>query len=152
MPIHINQEVLIAAPRADVAAFVMDPANDPQWIAAVTSCHVVTDGEFAVGTEFKRISVFLRKHIEQVFRVTEYIPDKTLAFRALGGSIAMEVRYALADIEDDKTRTTVSIEGDPGRVFRLAGPLFVRLMKRTVRHDLLALSEILEGQISSAAS
>ena len=143
MAIDVSAEVVISRRRDEVAAFVMNPANDATWIAAVRHARVVDGRPLAKGARVERTSRFLGRRVEQVMEVTGYAPPTRLALDSVRGPIPMRVSYQLDELGDD-TRARVQLQGKPGAVFRLARPMLVRLMKHTVSRDLRALKRHLE--------
>ncbi len=75
MAIDISAEITIGRPRAEVAAFVMDPANDTAWIGGITESRRVTEGRIGVGSKVARTAKFLGRaliFVNEVTGVEEY--------------------------------------------------------------------------------
>lgn len=139
----VEVEVVIARRREDVAAHVMDPANDTTWIRALTDVRVETDGALGEGTRVRRVARFLGRSMEYVLEVVEHEPPRRLAMRSVEGPFAMTVAYELDELHEG-TRMRVVTAGEGGAFYRLAGPLLDRQVRRSIEGDLEQLKQVLE--------
>lgn len=137
-------EQRIGAAPERVAAYVMDPANDPSWIRALTEVNVLTEGPLGAGTRVQRVASFLGKRIEYVNEIEEYEPPRRLAMRSVEAPFPMTVVYEL-DPAGEGTLMRISTGGDTGGFYKLAAPLLAAQVRRGVAGDLRKLKEILEG-------
>lgn len=142
--IDVTVSTAIAAPRAEVASYVTDHRNDPTWIGGISSSELLGEPPIAVGSRVRRVASFLGKRIEYVNEVTRLEQDAVLEMRSVESPFPMVVTYAFEDA-GGATRTSVRVQGDPSALYRLAGPLLARQVRRSVRSDLDRLRRILEG-------
>ena len=73
MSIDITAELPIRRPLPEVAAYMIDPAHDPEWIGGVARCGS-TPPPLAVGSRVARVAHFLGRRVEYVNEVTELDP------------------------------------------------------------------------------
>jgi hypothetical protein len=142
--VQVSVETVIARPRADVAAYAMDPANDRSWIGALTGVTVLSPGPMGVGTRVERVAQFLGRRMEYVNEVVEYEPPALLAMRSVKAPFPMTVRYEFEDAGAG-TRVRIRTEGDASGFYRLAGPLLSAAVRRSIASDLGRLKTRLEG-------
>jgi uncharacterized membrane protein len=150
MAVDVSAEVVIGRPRAEVAAFATDPANDPVWIGGIRSARALQEGPVAVGSRVERTAVFLGRRIEYVNEVVELEPGARLRMRSVRGPFPMEITYGFADASEG-TRATIRVQGDAGGFYRLAGPLLSGAVRRSVSGDLRRLKALLEGRAADGA-
>jgi hypothetical protein len=142
--IDVTAATTIRVPRSGVARYVIDNRNDPTWIGGISESELLGEPPIAIGSRVRRVASFMRKRIEYVNEVTRLEPDALLEMRSVQSPFPMVVTYAFED-ETDGTRTSVRVQGDPSALYRIAGPLLARQVKRSVQGDLERLRTILEG-------
>jgi uncharacterized membrane protein len=86
------------------------------------------------------------KRIEYVNEVTRLDPGSVLEMRSVKSPFPMEITYAFEDVSGGRTRASVRVQGDPSALYRLAGPLLSRQVKKNVKADLERLKDILEDR------
>ena len=133
----------IAAPRDEVARYVMDHRNDPVWIGGITESELLGEPPIVVGSRVRRVASFMRKRIEYVNEVTRLEPGTVLEMRSVKSPFPMVITYAFEDARGG-TRASVRVQGDPSALYRIAGPLLARQVRRSVQSDLDTLRTILE--------
>lgn len=143
MAIDVAAEIKIARPRAEVASFVTDPANDQTWIKAFTSVEVLTDPPTAVGSWVKRVAGFMGRRIDYVMQVVELVPESRLVMQTLEGPFPMTVHYEFDDA-DPGTMVRVRNQGGSGVMASLFSPLMGWMVNRQVKKDLALLKSVLE--------
>ena len=135
----------IAAPRDEVARFVMDHRNDPVWIGGITESELLGEPPIAVGSRVRRVASFMRKRIEYVNEVTRQEPGTLLEMRSVKSPFPMVVTYAFEDAGGG-TRASVRVQGNPTALYRIAGPLLARQVRKSVQGDLDTLRTIFETE------
>jgi len=147
--IDVTARVQIARPRAEVAAYMTDPANDPAWIGGVREVRVETPPPLRAGSRVARVAAFLGRRVEYVNEITELDPDRVLDMRSVKAPFPMRVTYSFADADGPAGGATTvvrnRVQGDPGGFFALFGPLLAPIVKRSVQGDLERLRDVLEG-------
>jgi carbon monoxide dehydrogenase subunit G len=142
--VDVSVDELIERPPAEVAAYVMDPANDRDWIGALTHVEVIGDGAVRPGTRVRRVAQFLGKEIEYVNEIVELNPPDRLAMRSVKAPFPMTVTYAL-EPAGAGTRMAIRTGGDANGFYRVAAPILAAAVKRGVRSDLKRLKVLLEA-------
>jgi uncharacterized membrane protein len=147
MSIDITAEVSVRRPLGEVAAYMIDPAHDPEWIGGVREVRVQTPPPLAVGSRVARVASFLGRRVEYVNEVTELDPGRVLDMRSVKAPFPMRVTYSFA-ASDGGAATTVRnrVRGEPGGFFALFGPLLAPLVGRSVQRDLERLRDRVEGR------
>ena len=122
-------------PRAQVAAFMFDPANDLRWTGGITSSRPDQPGPLRQGSTVVRTARFLGRTFDYGYVVTEHRRDELVEMQ-VDRPFPMRVRYELADA-DGGTSVAIRASGSPGRYFGWAMPL-MPLMSRQVRRSIAA--------------
>jgi uncharacterized protein YndB with AHSA1/START domain len=141
--IDVVAEVLVRRPRDEVAAYMTDPANDPEWIGGLRSARLEGDPPLREGSRVARVASFLGRTVEYVNEVTVLVPG-TLEMRSVKAPFAMHIVYTFED-DDGGTRVRNRVRGGAG-LFSAGSPLFAPLVKRNVRRDLERLRDVLEAR------
>jgi uncharacterized membrane protein len=143
----VTAEVTIRRPRAEVAAYMTDPANDPAWIGGVREVRMETPPPLGAGSRVARVAVFLGRRVEYVNEVTRLDPGRVLDMRSVEAPFPMHITYSFEDAPDGGgTIVRNRVRGDPGGFFALLGPLLEPLVERSVRKDLERLRGVLEAR------
>ena len=146
MSIDVTAELPIRRPLPEVAAYMIEPAHDPEWIGGVREVRMETPPPLAVGSQVGRVAHFLGRRVEYVNEVTELDPDRVLDMRSVRAPFPMRVTYSF-EAADGGGSTIVRnrVRGTPGGFFALFGPLLGPMVKRSVQKDLERLRDVLEG-------
>ena len=141
--IDVTASTMIAAPRDEVARYVMDHRNDPIWIGGISESELMGERPLVEGSRVRRVASFMGKRIEYVNEVVRLEPGTALEMRSVKSPFPMAVTYAFEEGEGG-TRTSVRVQGDPSALYRLAGSLMSRKVQKNVQADLDRLKAILE--------
>jgi len=147
--LDITAEATIARPRHDVAAYVTDNRNDPIWIGGISRSELEGEPPIRVGSRVRRVASFLGKSIEYVNEVERLERGVLLDMRSVKGPFPMQVTYTFADADDGATLAKIRVQGDPGKLYTLAGPVMRRQVHRSISRDLRTLKSIMESQASA---
>jgi uncharacterized membrane protein len=142
MSIDVMAEVHVKRPRDEVAAYMSDPANDPDWIGGLRSARLVGDGPLAEGSRVARVASFMGRKVEYVNEITALEPGRKLDMRSVKAPFPMHITYTFED-RDGGTLVRNHVRGGGG-FFSLGSPLFAPMVRRNVRKDLERLRELLE--------
>jgi uncharacterized membrane protein len=140
---RVDESIEIARPPGDVARYMFDWRNDPQWIGGISEARLLGDGDFGIGSQVERVASFLGKRIEYVLEVEDYEPGALLAMRSVKAPFPMTVVYEFED-DGDGTRMRIRTGGDASGFYRIAGPLLARAVRKGVADDLSRLKQTLE--------
>jgi uncharacterized membrane protein len=145
--VDVVARVEIRRPRAQVAAYMTDPANDPAWIGGVREVRMQTPPPLRTGSRVARVAGFLGRRVEYVNEVVELDPGRVLDMRSVKAPFPMRVTYSFEDAPAGGGASTVvrnRVRGEPGGFFALFGPLLAPLVRRSVQRDLERLRDVLE--------
>src|SRR5262245_45263180 len=103
-----TNEVTIERPPHDVFAFLADGENDPQWRPGVAD--VKRESGEGSGAVFRQgVKGPMGRRVDADYRLTEYAPDRTLAFEVIAGPVRPHGRYELSP-DGDGTRVRFTLE------------------------------------------
>ena len=88
MAVDVTAAVTVDRPRDEVAGYLRDPANDPEWIGGVRGVRLLTPPPVTVGSQVERVASFLGRRVEYVNEVTELAPDRLARWRPADGGKA----------------------------------------------------------------
>jgi hypothetical protein len=142
--VDVCTERVIGRPRAEVAAFAVDPGNAPEWYANIRSVQWRTAPPLAVGSEVAFVAHFLGRRLEYTYVVRELAPGERLVMSTEQGPFPMETTYEFADAGERATRMTLRNRGEPSGFKRVAAPVLARAMRRANEQDLRRLQAIME--------
>ena len=142
MTVDVRPEVLVRRPRAEVAAFMFDPAHDLEWTGGIPSSRPSRPGPLTMDATVERTARFLGREFVYGYVVTEHEPDRLVEMK-VDRPFPMTVRYELADAPEG-TVVAIRASGAPGRFFGWATPLMTRQVRKSVTADLERLRDRLE--------
>lgn len=140
---RFSNTVTIRRPPSEVFAYLADPTNLPKWNYAITSTQQVTSGPVGVGTRFRQTRSIPRPGVEEL-EVTEFVPDRRLAFHGDVGPLTGTLVYEMEAVPEGTTLTnSADLEGR-GALGILA-PLAGIRVREAVAVNLDRLRELLES-------
>jgi uncharacterized membrane protein len=148
--VDVSTEIEIARPREDVAAYVSDPANAPEWYANIESVEWETPPPVAMGSRLAFVARFMGRRLAYTYEVKESVPNERLVMATSEGPFPMETTYEWHDASAGGTRMRLRNRGEPVGFSRLVAPLMGSAVRRANRADLARLKEILEQRLDSA--
>lgn len=91
-----RREISIARPPADVFAFVSDGENDVKWRPAVLDVERISSNAPGKGTRYRQsVKGPFGRRVPADYEVTEFEPDRILAFQVTEGPVRPAGRYTL---------------------------------------------------------
>lgn len=145
MEVDVLTEIEIARPRADVAAFAMDPDNATQWYRNIKQVEWKTPKPLQVGSRLAFIAQFLGRTIAYTYEVVEMAPGDRFVMATSEGPFAMETTYSWTDTGGEGTKMTLRNRGRPSGFGKVAAPMMTTAMRRANAKDLACLKQILES-------
>ena len=124
---------------AEVFAYICDAEHGRNYISGQRAAHKTSTGPMGIGTTFATSSRFPRRGA--TFEITEYEPDRRLAWKAMSGARATTTWGFQPS--GPSTRVTFTQVADANGLFRLPQSLLQELANGRVDHDLAALKELL---------
>ncbi|TCC57662.1 ATPase [Kribbella pittospori] len=144
MGVDVLTEVVINRPLEEVAAYVGDPANAPEWYANIESVEWQTAPPVAVGSRMDFVAHFLGRRLAYTYEVVELVPDERLVMRTAQGPFPMETSYEWTAAGEGTTRMSLRNRGEPSGFAGVAAPLMSAAMRRANQKDLKRLKHLLE--------
>jgi uncharacterized protein YndB with AHSA1/START domain len=137
--ITIERTITIHRPVDEVFAYLCDVEHGHQYISGQRAAHKTSAGELGIGTKFATAGKFLRQGGTN--EVTEYEPNRRLAWKALFGARATTT-WGL-ETSGPSTRVKFTRVSEAPGLLRLADPLMEQFANGQVDRDLGALKELL---------
>ncbi|MFN2581569.1 MAG: SRPBCC family protein [Candidatus Dormibacteria bacterium] len=126
----------------DVFDYLVDLSNELEWNPDVERMERITDGPIGVGTRYR---AKWRRSSVIVCECTRY--DRPHAWTYVnGGPVAVTLDISLSPREGGGTRLRSRFEAHPKGLFRLVFPMFLRIMRRTERENMINARAALEGR------
>ena len=147
MALHIENEIEVARPRAEVFDYLAHGERLPEYIPDFASVEQDSPGEPGRGTTYRyRMS---RGSAQGTFEWTEFQPPDRLAWhgppaKSGPGSMEPSGRWELSD-SGAGTRVRLVMTPQPGGLFKLMSPLMGMGMRKGNRQALERLKAKLEG-------
>ena len=142
--IDVTAEIVIARPRAEVAAYATDPDNATKWYAQIERVEWETDPPLGLGSRVSFVARFLGRRLAYTYEIVGLVPLELLRVQTDRGPFAMETTYRWADTATG-TRMSLRNRGGPSSLARLFDPIAARAVRRSTRKDLDRLRRILEA-------
>lgn len=145
MALDETAEIAIARSADEVASYMFDPRNDPEWISGITVAEPLERAPIAVGSRVRRRASFLGRRIDYVMEVVAHDAGRQLSMHAVEAPMPMDVTY---EVEPTPTgsRARVRVQGDASALYRVAGPLVGFQVRRSIGRDVAHLKRILEDR------
>jgi carbon monoxide dehydrogenase subunit G len=140
----IVRSVEIERPIEEVFEFANDPAKDVLWQTTLVESEQLTEGPLQIGSRVREERRFLGVKLETTWEVTEYEPPTRSAIKAISGPVPFNGGYALEPL-GRATRLTVNGDIDAHGFFKLAEPVFARIVARELEANLGHLKDLLEA-------
>jgi hypothetical protein len=93
---------------------------------------------------YQQVAGFLGRDVITTFEVVAYEPDRSVTIQSRQSSFPITVTRSVEPLGPDRSRVSAHIVGEPGRFFRLFGPLLRLLAERSVRGDYERLRRLFE--------
>ena len=153
MSVDVTTRIVIARPRAQVAAYAADPDSATAWYRNIEAVEWRSEPPLRVGSRIAFRARFLGRTLEYTYEVREHAPGERFVMSTAQGPFPMETTYAWTDGEGGATVMTLRNRGEPAGFARVAAPVMARAMARANRADLRRLKTIVEaGGASPRAS
>ena len=135
---------LIDRPVNDVFDFISNPMNLPKWQSMVAKVEAASTGPVGVGSKFKIQSEMMGRKMEGVMEITDYVPSEKFGFKTVAGPVQVQavVTFKAAGTG---TRLSLSAQGEPGGMFKLAEPMLAKQVKSQMEDNLKRLKSVLES-------
>jgi carbon monoxide dehydrogenase subunit G len=145
--------VVVERPPDEVFSFLTDLASVPEWQSgAVEVRELEAEAAVGVGTKYVQVLKFLGRQFEATIEVTDYEPGRRFSIKTLSGPIPFQVQHTLEPSNGGGTKLRVTLEGEPGGLFKIAEPLVMRNAQRQVANDFATLKRLVEARTPAGSS
>jgi uncharacterized protein YndB with AHSA1/START domain len=146
VPVDVLTETTIDRPLEEVASYVADPSNAPEWYPNITSAEWKTSPPLERGSRIAFAARFMGRRLEYTYEVIDFVPNERLVMRTVEGPFPMETTYTWQAVADGETRMTLRNRGGPSGLAKVAAPVMAAATRRANKKDLRSLQSILEGR------
>jgi uncharacterized membrane protein len=146
MAVDVRTEIEIAQPRAEVAAYAVEPDNAPAWYENIERVEWQTPPPLAVGSRVAFVARFLGRRLAYTYEIRALDPGERLVMSTAEGPFPMETTYAFETLPGGATRMTLRNRGEPAGFSKMAAPALAAAVRRANRKDLARLKAILEAR------
>ena len=143
--VDVVTEIIIARPRAEVAAYAADPGNATRWYKNIEAVEWETPPPAAVGSRVRFRARFLGRTLEYTYEVRASDPGERFVMATAEGPFPMETTYTWADAGEGATRMTLRNRGEPSGFAAVTAPVMARAMRKANDADLRRLKALLEA-------
>ncbi len=126
-----------------VFSYLTDIDKIQMW-SPVENMKLITPGSVGVGSQFSQTVSILGKSFETITEVTTNNPPTSYAIKATSGPMPFEQRFTLTPTTEGTQLDTV-IEGEPGGLLKLAGPVVASAVNKQLNDQLNKLKQLLES-------
>ncbi len=142
--------VVLQRPLEEVAEYLSNLQNDPQWRREWVDAELVSAWPVGVGTTTALLGEVWGRPMKAVYEVSRYEPHRLTEWRTVTGPMSLTFRRGFEEA-DGGTRITFTYDAQPSAVLKLVEPLAIRMGRRQLDGDMPALRALLEGQTASPA-
>ena len=146
MAVDVLTETLINRPGDEVAAYVSDPSNAPEWYVNIESVNWKTAPPVRIGSRMDFVARFLGRRLAYTYEVVDLVPGERLVMRTAEGPFPMETTYTWEAASGGATRMTLRNRGEPSGFAKVGAPIMAAAMRRANRKDLAHLKALLEDR------
>jgi len=140
----IEVSTVIYRPIEEVFAVLSNEENRSKWSSTTIEVKKTSEGPIGVGTTWRGVDRIFGRQMERESIYTEYEPNRKITQKSTSGPVPFKVQFIYKPTSGG-TRVIVIAEAQPRGLFKLAGPLFMRLRKRQFARDLANLKAMIEA-------
>src|SRR6266540_2588692 len=140
----IEVSTVITRPLEEVFAVLSNEENRPKWSSTTIEVKKTSEGPIGVDTTWRGVDRIFGQRMERESVYTEYEPNRKITQKSTSGPVPFEVQFIYEQTAGG-TRVILIAEAQPSGLFKLAGPLLMRLRKRQFARDLANLKAMIEA-------
>ena len=142
--IRAETSVVINRSAEDISGFFEDLDNQAQWVSGWVEVRDLPEGPRDVGSKWTDVRQLFGRHVESTVEITVYEPNRKTVWKTTEGPVPAEATLTYEAVEDG-TRLNYAIEAETEGFFKLADPLFGRMIQRQIDTDFSNLKDLLEA-------
>ena len=143
----IQRSVVIRRTVPDVFSYMDDIDREMEWQPNLRSAEQAPRGPVGVGTLKKYTSVFLKKRIQNVYRVTEYDMYVRVVVESTPESAVQATAEVAWEHLAEGTRVTMTIDATPGKALKLVPK---KALEKASTHELERMLDQLKLRLEAA--
>jgi len=143
MKVDVSSQIKIRRPRAEVAAYTMNPDNAREWMANLKSME--WKPPLAVRSQIGVVSELFGRRLKFNCEIVAFAPEEHLVMRT-AHPFPMEMSYVWESTAEGGTRMTLCARGTPTGLSFLLIPMITAELRRLNEKSLSTLKKRLEGQ------
>lgn len=140
----IAVSTVINRPVEEVFAVLSNEENRPKWSSTTMEVKKTSEGPIGAGTTWRGVDRIFGRRMERESVFTEFEPNRKITQKSTSGPVPFEIQLMYEPVEGG-TRVIVIAEAQPRGLFKLAGPLLMRLRKRQFVTDLANVKAMIEA-------
>ena len=144
--IRPTASIVVAAPPADVIAFIADPANAPRWMKALEVAELLTPGPIRVGSQFREVQSAGGQRIETICEIVQLDPGRLYAWRSVSDGPAKYGGAFTARAADDGTELRYEGWATTSGELARREAAWARQAQREAEAELAAIKQVVEEQ------
>jgi uncharacterized membrane protein len=125
---RVEESIEIDKPVEEVFDYLFEVDNFPEWSAPAIDVRRDKAGSLKEGDTFTVVVTFLGRRFELPYEVTDYDPLRHYTHKSTGGPIPNQWSYTFNEVSGG-TRLRRVAQGEPGGFFRVAEPLFEKVLR-----------------------
>ena len=142
--IMIETSVIINRPVEEVWKFVSNLENLRQWDYGGLEARQTSEGPIGVGSTFQTQRQFLGRPLRESVRISEYVPNRIMAFPFSGWSFSGQNRTTFEPVGGG-TRMTSTSEVELAGWLKLMTPIFPSMLRGLAQKNLANVKRIMEA-------
>jgi uncharacterized membrane protein len=144
MTVDVSVTTVIERPIHEVAAYVGDPSNAPEWNRRISSAEWQTETPVRLGSRITFRARFMGRDLVYTYEVVELTPGEQMAMSTTEGPFPMNTSYTWRPVGERVTHMRLRNHGTPSGFSKLMAPLMSTAMRRAMTQDLAQLKQLLE--------
>jgi len=143
----IRAAITIDRPIHDVFGYVCDIRNDVQWCSTVKAVRTVSAVELGIGCRYELDVRLFGWRFTSGMRVTDFVPPGRMTMLSgHSGNLTYSGIYRLEPAKDGAgTLLILDVHFIASGYYRMFGPAFGPMLRRTVQRDFVVLKQVLES-------
>jgi len=143
---RIERSVVISRSVPDVFTYMDDVDREAEWQRNLRSARQEPRGPVGVGTTKRYRSTFLKREVENVYRITAYEMYVRVAYESTPESAVQATAEVRWEQVPEGTRVTMTIDATAGRALKMVpGKALERASAQELERMLADLKAVLEG-------
>jgi uncharacterized protein YndB with AHSA1/START domain len=128
---RIETTVVIQRPVDEVFAYIVEPANLPEWAPGFLEASWTSEGSIRVGSTSTRVTNFGGRRSESNHIVTEFEPNVLMAVSRKSATMQIVEKFEMETV-DGGTRVTIAEEVTTPLFLKPAEWIFARMSEKTI--------------------